>query len=74
MTNFKARLKALIAIAGMTQSGIAEALGCTQANIHYHLNNKASNPRTPASLVERVTALESQHQAVLSNCKLVGAV
>lgn len=53
----------------MTQQAIAAELGCTQANVHYHLNNKAKTSRAPAVLVERIKAAFQRRNMAVPMCE-----
>ncbi|MEJ7804312.1 MAG: winged helix-turn-helix transcriptional regulator [Telluria sp.] len=52
----------------MTQTEIAAELNCTQANVHYHLNNTAATSRAPARLVERIKATFEQRGLTIPMC------
>jgi DNA-binding MarR family transcriptional regulator len=52
----------------MTQQAIAAELGCTQANVHYHLNNTAKKSRAPAVLVERIKVAFARRNLVVPMC------
>lgn len=52
----------------MTQTEIAGELKCTQANVHYHLNNSAKNPSASAVLVERIKVVFASRNLALPMC------
>ena len=53
----------------LTQKELATELGCTQANVHYHLNNTAKRSRAPAVLVERIKAAFQQRNMAVPMCE-----
>lgn len=55
--------------AKMTQTEIASELKCTQANVHYHLNNTAKNPSASAVLVERIKTAFAARNLELPMCE-----
>lgn len=59
----------------MTQTAIAAELNCTQANVHYHLNNTATTSRAPARLVAHIKAAFERRNLAVPMCDLpVGAI
>lgn len=75
VVDVKQALSTLHADAKMTQQQIAAELGCTQANVHYHLNSTAKRSRAPAVLVERIkAAFARRSMAVPMVAQPVGAV
>jgi predicted transcriptional regulator len=75
VVDVKLALSTLRTDANMTQQEIAVELGCTQANVCYHLNNKAKRPTPSALLVERIKAVfASRSMAVPMVTLPVGAI
>jgi hypothetical protein len=56
VVNVKLALSTLHTGAKMTQQQIAAELGCTQGNVHYHMNSNSQNSRKPIGLVEGIKA------------------
>lgn len=62
----KQALTALTTQAGLTQTEIANAVGCSQENIFYHMNNTAKKPRPSVDFVDGLKKLCRKHAKALA--------
>jgi len=52
--------------AGLTQGQIAQACGCSQANVSYHASGKVEDPRPSAKFAKGLADLKAKHAVALS--------